>query len=265
MKKGLVVVVIVVLFLCILAVLGGGAAWYFLLRNTPQKAFDASLDSISTGDYYQYKMDTDVETSLGVPEYPEYDMEYSMSVTGEGKVDIQNSKSYVKSITEYEGVSNTQEVYIIGDDVYVKFDDDDFEKVTSEDDDYTNKQFDVYEGIDSDTEYTVLDEAKIGDVDCYHYKVPLDKIILESMIESFTEATSNSQDVSMDDITLEDAYLEMWVSKSSSKLMKTITKIGTFRIEMISKGIEMNMSLDGMEVIMVFSNWGEKVDIVAPI
>ena len=133
MKKGAAVIVVLALLLCALVVVVGGGVYYFLLRNTPAKAFKDSLKKFNEGDYVQFDSDGDISVEVKVPDYPEFNIEMDMEMTGEGKVDIQNNKMYQKTVTKMDEESQTTEVYIIGDVLYIREGSGDFTKVTGED------------------------------------------------------------------------------------------------------------------------------------
>ncbi|MBN2015863.1 hypothetical protein JW766_03440 [Candidatus Dojkabacteria bacterium] len=265
MKKGLPIVIVLVLLLCIFVVVGGGAVYYFVLRNTPEKAFDKAIASINE-DSYEYTSEAEISMDISVPDYPEFSMSMTMTADGEGKVDSANDKEYTKSTVTTEGVTETTEVYYIGEDVYSRTGDDDFKKMSKDEvEDISGETYDVYKNLSSDVDYTVLDDEEVDGVDCYHYSVPLDETLLEDFLASFTETIGNDPSVTMGDVTINDAKIEMWVSKSSSKAVKSVMMIGELSVSATTSGVEMKMSMNDLEVATMFMNWGEKVDIEAPI
>lgn len=266
MKKGVIIVIILALFLCAIVTIGGGAVWYFLLRNTPKKAFTEAVTNVDEIDYYQQNQESKVTIDISIPDYPEYNMEMIMEVTGEIKIDNKDNKKYMKTVSSMEGETEITEIIYIGNDVYVKSGSSAFQKMSEEEAEKMmgSESSDVYKGLTGDTEYTVLEEGNVEGTDCYHYNVPLDSELLGDYMKNFTESFADDN-VEMNDTNVNEANLEMWVSKTDSNIVKTIMRIDTISVKMNSEGVDMIMTMQDIEVTAIFSNWGEKVEIEAPI
>ncbi len=264
MKKGVIITIVIVLLLCGIITIGGGAVWYFLLRNNPQKSFREAFDYLENGDYYQYTTDGDITAEISFPTYSEYDMSMSMEMDGIGKEDIQNDKSYRKYTQTEDGSGTEIEMYIIGDKVYTSTNGSDFvESDSSEDSDKTF--FTLLDDVAEKEDYISLDDEDINGESCYHYKVELDEEQIDMIAEQYTkamvDATSELEDIELE---IEVAEMEIWTSKSTNRLSKFSMKFEDMNFSQETQGITTNMSFD-INYTMTFSNWGEKVDIDAPI
>ena len=111
MKKGVILAICGILFLCVLVSGGGAGAYYLLvLKKSPQKSFESAVSSMEDGDYYQFDSESSLVMGMDIPDYPEFNMSFDMTMTQEGKADIQNDKMYMKTETSTEGISETTEV-----------------------------------------------------------------------------------------------------------------------------------------------------------
>ncbi len=266
MKKGIIILIVVVLLLCAIATVGGSAIWYFFLRNTPQKAFDKAVANLDEADYYQQEYEGTIDARVTLPDYPEYDVDMEMEVSGEAKVDNKNNKKYLKSIGISEGSSQTTEYYWIEDDVYMRLGSGSFEKLTEEEASNLNTGSGTteYAYLSGKDNYTILEEEEIDGVNCYHYNVPLDDEDLSDFIDNFM-STFEDSNVTVNDVTVSDASLEMWISKDNSFIMKTINKIGNISTDSVSEGIDMVLIMEDIEIDSTFSGWNEEVEIEAPV
>jgi len=264
MKKGVIIAIVVALLLCGIVAVGGGAVWYFLLRSNPQKSFREAFDEMENGDYYQYTAEGEVSATIAFPDYPEYDMDMSMNMSGEGKEDIQNDKSYSKYTQSQDGTDTTIEKYMINDKTYTSTNGSDFvEGDVSESENETF--FDLLYDAAEKEQYTVLDNEDVNGESCFHYKVELDDeqidIISEEFTKSMVDESSELEDLELE---IKVAELEIWISKSNSKLVKFTTKFEDMTFDQENQGITMDVNFD-INYTMNFSNWGERFDIEAPI
>jgi hypothetical protein len=269
MKKGLVIVIVLVLALCALAAAGVGVAyWYLKIYNTPLKAFEKAVTAMNEDATYEMDGDGSAEMELKFDDYPEYNSSTEMTMEVEGREDIANSKSYVKTTNVVDGDETVTELYTIGDDMYQSVDGADFEKMSEADAETSQMNADSISGkITKDTEFTLLDGEKVKDVDCYHYKIDLTESLLEDFIDSFVSSFSDSMgsDVDIDEPVVEDAYMELWISKSDSSLVKQYMNLGKITLGMESMGSSMELVFTDFETTVNYSKWGEAVDIEAPI
>ncbi|MDD3648033.1 MAG: hypothetical protein PHS44_06075 [Candidatus Dojkabacteria bacterium] len=264
MKKGVVLAVCGVLLLC--AVIGGGLAAYFLFfSKSPAKAFKTAVKEMTEGDYYQMSSDGSMTASVSAPSMPDFDMTFKMDMSGESKVDVQGEKMYTKMKTTMEGMSTTAEAYVIGEDYYIKTDGD-WEKVSKDEASEASNEMDALKDLSPDAEYTLLEEQNVEGVDCYHYEVALDDEMLKDFTDAMTASMqgSNPED-EFSDIVVDDAKIELWISKADSRIIKSDMKIAKITVKGTSQGVELEMVISDVAISSVYSNWGEKVDIQAPI
>jgi hypothetical protein len=272
MKKGLVIVVLLALSLCAVVAIGGGAFYYFFLRQTPEKAYSEAIAKFEEGEYYQFETTADITLDIETPDYPEYNDSSDIAVTNTGKVDIQNDKIYIKSETDTEGVSQTSEFYNIGDNIYVKAGGGDFSQYTEEEAREQgvsggDRNIEISNSLTGDEEYSLLAEETVEGEDCYHYKVTLDKSILDQMIDDFVLSMEKSGNLGIEaeDVEIENATIEIWISKSQSSVIKSITRMDKMGYTGEEEGVRFILAMTNIEISTIFSNWDEVVEIVAPV
>ncbi|MBU0975404.1 hypothetical protein KJ918_01275, partial [Patescibacteria group bacterium] len=218
------------------------------------------------GDYYQMTSDGSMKANVSAPSMPDFDMTFDMDMSGETKVDIQGARVYTKSQTSMEGVTTTTEAYIIGEDYYLKNEGGEWQKVTKEEAGDVSDQMDALKDLSSDSEYTLLEEQSVSGTDCYHYEVVMDEQALKDFTDSFSAAMQGSnQGDDFSDITVDSAKVEIWISKKDSRIVKSDMKIDKIAVKGTSQGVDLEMTITDVVISSVYSNWGEKVDLQAPI
>lgn len=272
MKKGLIIIVVLALFLCAVAGIGVGAFYYFYMKQTPEKAYKEALVKYEEGKYYQFESVAEIKLDLEMPDYPEYSSSTDIAVTNTGKVDIQNGKMYIRSDTDTDGTVQSSEYYNLEDTVYVKADGDEFSKYTEEEAQEQgvlggDRNIEILTSLTGDEEYTLLADDSVDGVDCYHYEVTLDKTILDKMIDDFVLSMDKSANLKMDaeDMNITKATMELWVSKSSSTVLKSITTIEEMSYEGEEQGVGFTLSMKSINIDTKFSSWDEAVEIKAPV
>ncbi len=263
MKKGVILAICGILFLCAIVSAGGAGGWYFLVRSSPEKSFSMAVDSMQAGDYYQFDSESKLTMEMEIPDYPEFSMDISMTMTQEGKADIQNDKMYMKTTTTTEGISETIEVYIIGNDIYTKIGSGEFTKTTEDAGDQT--AFDTFNDYDENTAYTILEAEDVDGLSAYKYEIAVNDDDLGSFVDNFTDALGEAEGVTVADVTVEGAKQVVWVSKSDGKVVKTYMTIDKITASGTTEGIDYNMVMSDVEITANYSGWGEKVDIEAPV
>lgn len=253
MKKGAVVtLVIVVLVLCVLALACGAGIWYLFLMQTPDRAFDKAFDTYENGDYYQYTDEGSIEATA-------YGESLKYTADGEGKVDIQNDKSYYKSTSQMEGATSTTETYTLGNDRYTNVDGGEFSKDTM-DDDYTQME-DVLLDAAKNVEYELLDEEEVDGEACYQYEVKLSEKHVLPYAEEFSRGMDEGSSVS--DHKVKSAHFVVWVSKSDSKIVKLdmVVEEMEFKVNLYGEKIDIEIN---MESSTMYKDWGTEVSIEKP-
>ena len=75
------------------------------------------------------------------------------------------------------------------------------------------------------------------------------------------DAASELEDIELE---IETAELEIWTTKDTNRVSKFIMKFEDMSFVQETQGITMNVNFD-IDFTILFSNWGEKVDIETPI
>jgi len=229
-----------------------------------------ATNSFKEGDYYKYDGTVSLSVTVKVPEYPSANVSMSMDMTQEGKVDIQKDYLYSKITQKMEGLSETSESYVIGDDIYVKTGSGTFEKYTFEEAEESG--FILADSLDSDfyefadNQHSYIGMEKIDGIDCYYYQVEVDEVYLDSFTNyfnrSFEQATGGYK---ASDIKYSGSSLGFWVSEDTQLLLKAELIIKKITMEINADGIVMNLSIDDVVSSNLFFDWGKKVEIEAPI
>lgn len=251
-----------VLLLCCAVFAGGGYYLYTMYSSSPQTAWSDAFDALEDGDYYKVDTDMSVSMDMEFPGYPTQTM--SMSMSGTGEYDIQNTKSYADYSTTIDGSSTDTERYQIGDDVYVSVDGGTFTKVAAGDDDQISAEETLKE-ISTRDDYTVLEDETIEGEDSYHYEVTLTEDDLMEFAEGLSDSISEGGTMSVSDVSASNGTLEVWIAKDTKRLMKVIMNIEVISIDAITEGYNVTVSMNDLEMSTVYNDWGVENDIKAPI
>ncbi|MDD3648034.1 MAG: hypothetical protein PHS44_06080 [Candidatus Dojkabacteria bacterium] len=234
------------------------------------QVYDEAMKSFREGKYYKYNGNVSLSVRVTVPDYPSANVEMSMDMTQEGKVDIQKGDYYSKIVQTMYDITVATESYVLGEDIYVKIDSGEFEKYTlleAQEAGYISGDTldsDFYEFADS--EHIYIDTKAVGEEECYYFEVKVDEEFLDEFtdyfIQSFERATGGYK---ASDIQYSGSNLGFWVSKNTLLPVKAELVISKITMIVDADGIEMKLSIDDTKSSNLFFDWGKKVKIEAPV
>ncbi len=267
MKKTVIIVGCIVLFLCCIATTVGAGVWYFVMRDTPETAFEDSLEAFENTTY-KAESETSMNAKVQIPKLPKYSYSMSTTVTAETKVDPKNDKMYTKAVTKNENGETTAELTYIGNDVYMVVNGG---TPTKKDKSEVSKDdnLDLLDIIGGSNvpEHDILDEETIDGKSNYHYRIKVDDemkdTLKENYVNSFNDQASGIT-IATSDVSMGDVSIEFWVEKTSKKVTKTNMKIKSLVMKTTQNNYEMVVTVDEVDVVTEYYDWGKEVSIEKP-
>lgn len=280
MKKVLIVLGVLFMFFAVFAAVGGWLGYTKFYK--PAKAFadsTAIMQEVMQADAkMQMTMDvTIVALTEDAPSYEEFDMYFDME--GVMVMDIDAEKLYMDMLvngsftqgSKKEDIPETDvEITIIGEDMYVKSGSE-VQKMDAsllgEDADSIWDLGSTWEGIDSRVDYTYVGEEEVEGVNAYKYEVNIDRdqlgAIFEQMERSFasTIAAFGVDDISFEDVELDDYTYTVWVSTEDNKPLKETVSIEGLELTIPDL---MSIKYNKVTATIHYNSVNEPVKIVAP-
>jgi len=264
MKRKKIVLIVSSIVIGLILILGGFFTWYLLFRSTSKKAYREAVDYINNGDYYQFTDNGTIKIKTEFPDYNEYNEDNIIVLNGEGSVDIKKKLKYRKytEVKDNEG-QVIHEIYFEQDNVYIKNQNSEFEKLENLGD--INELFDeIFKETIKSEEFEILKSENINGVDCYHYKIEVDKDEIQEVSRLFINIViKDLQDLSSLDIAIEKSDIELWISKEKSKIVKFYINFENVHFSEENNSVIMNIRFD-ISYSIYFNDWGGEVYIEIP-
>ncbi|MBN2015228.1 hypothetical protein JW766_00135 [Candidatus Dojkabacteria bacterium] len=278
----LIIIVVVVLLCCIVSSCSGALIWCFVLRQTPEKAYQKATtsDLFTTEKYVQYKSESEYTEGFAAPDYPEYDVEVVNNYdVYDGQINIEKDSYHEKQTLEMVssvGGKETvdSEAWEVDGKVYMQWGDKDVEEYESHEEQEEESsifyvtEVEVLKTLSGDEEYTVLEDEKVDGEDCYHYEVTLSRENYEIFVRWFSVATVEDyldKKINRNDVEVEGVTCELWVSKKTSRFARVKVEIDRIEYETSYQGATFRFYYNDYVSTTSFMKWGEEFEIKAPI
>jgi len=230
--------------------------------------FKTATDAFKNGGAYSYRSDAKISLALSIPGVNDVAMD--MDMVAEGSENLQTGDEYSKATYTVEGVTQTSEVYFIGDDVYIKTAKE-WEKFSRSeahaqgvmsDDEITT----VMKGLSTQEQYTFEDGGVLNSEWTVVYTVPLEGELLDQFTSTFLEAFKQSSGGMIPgELSATGGELRFWVGKTSERVIAAEVIIPTLTFSVTYEGVTMNISLKDLTIQTQYFDWGKPVTYQAPV